>query len=677
MMLPDFRSVLTLAMAGVTFSAAAQEQPVPATEVIEVTGSAVQLNHEIPAAVTSLSVDEQPPGLRIDAAELLGGIAGVQADSRANYAQDTRITLRRFGARSAFGVRGVLLQLDGIPLSMPDGQAQTSSILLDEPEEVQVIRGPLASLYGNGAGGVIDWHSRAPDTNQLTLKAMGAANDTSRLLLQGDLVGDDHALRLIGARFRTDGPREHNSAERDQLALRWYQDLTNTLRLVVRMDDNHAPELQDPGSLTPADWRADPDQTFSRADTFNTRKSIHHQQLSVSLQQETLDNRWHVSAWRGWRDIEQYLPFAGDDLTSSGAVIDLQRQFSGIDAAYNWRLALPITATLGGTIAEQEDRRFGYVNDFGQRGELRRDELGTVTNQALYGLLEWQPAQQWHLLTGLRYSAVDFNVDDYYTNPVNPDDSGAQDMNALSWNLGVTYLISDQLSIFAARGRGFETPTLTELAYSPQGTGLNTRLGPAYSQQWETGLKWRSPGLRTQLTAFIIDTDDEIVVDQSIDGRTTYINAGQTEREGAELEGEWQIAAAWDLRFAASWLNAEYANGNRLPGVARQQAYAQLNWSTRPLAQLPIQASLIADHRGDIAATDDNSVLAPGHTLWDLALSSQTTWQGLDIEPWLKIHNLGDRDYVGSVVVNQGSGRAFEPGVGREIQAGFSVSHRW
>lgn len=129
--------------------------------------------------------------------------------------------------------------------------------------------------------------------------------------------------------------------------------------------------------------------------------------------------------------------------------------------------------------------------------------------------------------------------------------------------------------------------------------------------------------------------------------------------------------------FCTSWLNAEYANGNRLPGVARQQAYAQLNWSTRPLAQLPIQASLIADHRGDIAATDDNSVLAPGHTLWDLALSSQTTWQGLDIEPWLKIHNLGDRDYVGSVVVNQGSGRAFEPGVGREIQAGFSVSHRW
>ncbi|RWU09668.1 TonB-dependent receptor [Pseudidiomarina gelatinasegens] len=641
-------------------------------EVIVVNQSKPRTAQETPASISNADVSEQPAGLRIDAAELLKGLAGVQADSRANYAQDTRITLRGFGARSAFGVRGIVLQLDGIPLSMPDGQAQTSSILLDEPENVQVIRGPLATIYGNSAGGMVQWFSRRPDTTQLRVDAMAGSNATQRQLLQGDWVDDSTAIRVVGTRLRTDGPRDHNSAERDQLALRWYQDLSDSVEMIVRLDDNNAPHLQDPGSLSPDDWRADPTQTFGGATRFNTRKAIHHQQMSVSLRSQ---DGWHINSWKGWRDIEQYLPFPGGDIRGSGAVIDLRRSFVGVDASYdyNWEFSQPLTTTVGVHHAEQDDRRFGYENNFGERGELRRNELGEVTQQAIYSLTDWRPVDDLTVLAGLRYSDVDFGVDDYFVVPNNPDDSGAQRQHAWSWSLGLNYQVNDHWQVFIARGNGFETATLTELAYSNTETGLNTELGAAYNQQLEAGVKWQGDSLQAQLTAFRIDTTDEIVVDQSIDGRTTYTNAGLTERSGIELEASWFISDNWNWRTAATLLEANYASGERLPGVAERQLYSQLNWDYRPEQRL----SVITEYRGDVAANDANTVIAPSHTLWHLnwrATYSIAQWQ---VSPWVNLHNVTDKAYVGSVVVNQGSGRAFEPGTGRELQAGVQFNRRW
>ena len=664
-------SILVASMATATeTSATLASASVAVDEVIVVNQSQPRSGAETPAAVSNLDVSEQPAGLRIDAAELLNGLAGVQADSRANYAQDTRITLRGFGARSAFGVRGVILQLDGIPLSMPDGQAQTSSILLDEPANIQVIRGPLATIYGNSAGGIIQWFSERPREQQLRVDLMAGANATQRQYVQGDYVSERSAVRLVGARFRTDGPRPHNQAERDQLALRWYYDLTDTVEMIVRADDNNAPLLQDPGSLTPADWRADSEQTFAGAERFNTRKAIHHQQLSLSLRST---DGWHFNAWRGWRDVLQYLPFPGRDTRSSGAVIDLRRSFRGVDASYDWNWSDTLQTTFGAHIAEQSDRRFGYANDFGSRGDVRRNELGEVTQSALYSLTDWQLSSNWSVTAGLRYSDVEFAVDDYFILPDNPDDSGAQRQHAWSWSLGLNYALSEQWRLFAARGHGFETATLTELAYSNTETGLNTTLGPATNDQWELGLRWQDSDMQGQLSAFSIETTDEIVVDQNIDGRTTYTNAGLTERYGVELELTWQLAEQWDWRTSATWLKAQYANDNRLPGVAEKAAYSQLNWRYTAAQRL----SLITEFRGDIAATDDNEVIAPSHTLWHVNWRGEYVMANWQIKPWLHIHNITDTEYVGSVVVNQGNGRAFEPGTGRELQIGVSLSHRW
>lgn len=673
-------SLLTLALsASVSMASTATPTSAERAEVnverLQINASQPLISRSLPAAITHRSTDAQLPGPRIDADELLQGIAGVQSDSRANYAQDTRISMRGFGARSAFGVRGVLLQLDGVPLSMPDGQAQTSSILLDEPDNVQIIRGPLAVLYGNAAGGVIHWQSAAPQATTSTLNVAQGANALIRTQAHHDWHENEQALRIIASHFRTDGPRAHNQARRSHVAGRWYRQLSPTTQLILRYDNSNAPLLEDPGALTPDDWRNDPSQTIARASTYNTRKAIQHEQLSTSITYQEDAHAADITLWRGWRAIEQYLPFQGDDLTSSGAVIDLKRDFIGIHSDYHWTPStLPDwQLSAGFQLAQQNDRRFGFVNNFGEKGALRRNEDSNVEAQSAYVLSNWQLAPRWQWLLGTRYQHTQFTVNDSYITPDNPDDSGRTAMQDWSWMSGLHYQLTPSWSVYLSRGAGFETPTLTEMAYRNNATGLNTELKPARNLQWEIGQKWQRHNLQAQLVGYHITTYDELVVDQSIDGRTTYKNAAETERQGLELDLQLSFTPHWTTQFNAHALDATYSDGRRLPGVAERQAYWQFEWQPSSAHQV----RLIGSYRGTISANEDMTVIAPSATLWHLAYQGDWRWQDLELGPWLKLHNLTDRDYVGAVVVNQGSGRAFEPGVGRELQAGITIRYVW
>lgn len=638
-----------------------------------------------PASIERVSVQEQLPGMRTDAAELLSGIAGIQVDTRYNFAQDTRITLRGFGARAAFGVRGVRLRLDGIPLSMPDGQAQTSSILLDEPSQVEVLRGPFAAVYGNSAGGVIDLQSERPLESSLALNLSGGSNARERQHVRGviaDAGETGSSFSFDYARFRTDGDRPNSAVERDQFAVRAYHTFASELELILRIDDNDAPYLGDPLALSPAQWRENPRRVASQAETFGTRKSIRHRQQSLTLRQsasaiERLAS-WQVNAWRGKREIEQYLAFPGSAITQAGGVVDLARSFVGVNAETTWQPLASWRLTTALDYEEQTDKRLGFVNDFGQRGDLRRDETGTVESLDGSVISDFQVNERVAWVTGIRYSNLDFAVDDRFIVEGNPDDSGAVSYSEFAWSTGLSYAISPQLSAFFATGEGFETPTLTEMAYQNEGTGLNTGLRAAQLQQHEVGLKWLGATLQSQVTVFQINTRDDLVVDQSIDGRTTYRNAARTEREGLEISGTWRFAQDWSWRSSYTYLNAKYAGneiataGNRLPGLARHELFHQLEW--RPLGSERLELLVNARYRSDIATNDANSEFAPSATIWNAAVRSNLVLDNWRLQPWLRIENLTDKTYVGSVVVNQGNGRSFEPAPGRIWMAGVTVS---
>lgn len=631
-----------------------------------------------PASVTRVSRDRQLPTLNIDAGDLLEGIPGIQADSRYNYAQDTRIVIRGFGSRAAFGVRGLQLKIDGIPLSMPDGQAQTSSIMLDDAQSVEVLRGPLAVLYGNSGGGVVEWQSIAPQVSALSLATQQSDNNLQRYTAVLQYAGDTHQFKLLASDFETDGPRPHNSAEREQQAFRWYMDISDTQRLIIRYDNNYAPLLQDPSALTPAAWREDPEQTVQRAIDFNTRKNIHHRQGSVSWQLEENTANYQLSAWQGDRDIVQFLPFSGDDATSSGAVIDLSRQFEGLHAFANWSLSEQLDVSAGWVNEKQQDHRFGFVNNNGERGALRRDEFNNIESQSFYTRIAWQIAPHWQFDGGLRYNEIDYRVSDSYVTTENPDDSGTREFDELSKAAALTWLATDWLSTYVSYGEGFETPTLTELAYRNEGSGLNRTLTPSTNTQYEAGLKARlNDNWRLGLSYFDIQSDNEILVDQSNDGRTTYRNTAKTSRDGVELSLEGDITEQLNLWLSYADIDAVFDSGpllgNTLPGVAESQAFARLNYDLPQQWQIQLSAR----YRGSTFTADNNALSAPGYTVFDAALRKSWDVGVHRLDGWILLDNITDKSYVGSVVVNQGSGRVFEPAVGRQFSVGLKWTRRF
>lgn len=631
-----------------------------------------------PASVTRVDVERQLPSLNIDAGDALQGIPGIQADSRYNYAQDTRLVVRGFGSRAAFGVRGLQLNIDGIPLSMPDGQAQTSSILLDTMSSVEVLRGPLAVIYGNAGGGVVEWQSEVPQSTELGIATQQSADNLQRYTIDATYAGQSNQLNVFASDFSTDGPRPHNSAERQQQAIRWYTDLSDKQRLVIRYDNNYAPLLQDPSALTPASWRADPTQTVQRAIDFNTRKSIHHRQGSISWFYDNDDISHRVSAWQGDRNIEQFLPFSGEDISSSGAVIDLSRQFEGIHAYSRWQPGTNFALTAGWMSEFQQDHRRGFVNDMGNLGDLRRHEFNNIDSHSIYSRVDWQFRPNWSVEAGARYNWLDYQVRDLFITEQNPDDSGEREFDELSFAGAITSQLSETTSSYLSYGEGFETPTLTELAYRNEGSGLNNQLTPSNNQQLELGMKSRiGSDWRIGASLFDIRSDNEILVDQSNDGRTTYRNASKTLRQGIELSVQGSITDTLTSYFSYSYIDAEFdsgpLSGNTLPGVSNKQLYGRLNWSFADQWQM----KLAARHRGETYTSDSNEQSAPSYTLVDIAVQKQWQIGQNSIDSWLMLDNLTDKQYVGSVVVNQGSGRSFEPGVGRQLSVGLKWNRRF
>ncbi|WP_020210527.1 TonB-dependent receptor family protein [Gilvimarinus chinensis] len=671
------RNFCLLVLLGITvFSSPALGQERELEETIIVTASRMPETWlSSTATVDTVKMSEQLPGFRFDSAELLAGLPGLQADSRSNFAQDTRISLRGFGARSAFGVRGINLRVDDIPLTMPDGQSQTSSIALDTIDRVEVMRGPLATLYGNAAGGTILFHTEVPEQNSVDL--LGAFGDARqrRYRLRSEWAGEQAALRVQASQFTTDGFREHSSAERNQFTAQWFYRSASGVHAVARIDISRDPHTEDPQGLTYDQWQEDPTQVHPVALIFDPRKSIDHQQASVSLKQNTDWGRWQWAGWAGQREIQQFLSFPGDGENDNGAVIDLARDFAGS----NLTLARQFGAlewSLGAEFGQMRDRRKGYVNNRGEQGELKRSELGEVRNTDLYTALTWTPDEHWRLQFGARQNDIDFKVSDYYVQGTNPDDSGRMGYREPSYGLGVSYG-ERNWRLFGSVGEGFETPTLTEMAYQNQGTGLNLDLQSARNRQGEVGWRLTDGVCEASAVVFAMQSRDELVVDVSEGGRTTYRNGADTQRSGLELQGVWRLSDVLSWRLGATWLNAEYSagpfQGNRLPGVARENLYSQLDWQGRVWLRL----SAAAQYRGEVATGDNNEEWAPDSLVLDFSAQTEHRFGEISLSSWLKLENALDEKYVGAVIVNQSRGRTLEPAPPRQINVGVEISRSW
>ena len=674
-------------------------------------------SRDLPVSIDRVDAQTIQSGqLQVNLSESLLTVPGVSAQNRQNYAQDLQLSVRGFGARSSFGVRGVRLYSDGIPGTMPDGQGQFSQFDLSSADRIEVLRGPFSALYGNSSGGVISIFTEDAKPGYLmgALAEFGAFN-TQRYDLK--TTGDNGAVNYVldTSHFQTNGYRVHSDAQRNLFNSKLSLAPSEASKLTIVGNAIYSPFVQDPLGLTRAQLQANATQAGVNAIAYDTRKNLDQEQLGVAYENKlSASDELIAAAYTGHRATEQFqaIPKATEVAAPlyPGGVIDLDRAYWGIDlhvADQRTIAGTPLLIVAGLNYDDLAETRRGYLNyigsQLGVQGALRRDETNYVYDFDQYLQAQWDPAARWRIIAGVRNSVVDVTSHGHLA-VLDAADSEVR-YSAVNPVAGVTYRATSAVNIYGSYGKGFETPTLNDLAYrSVDGTlpGLNLGLKPARSDNYEWGIKAGNDSVRANLAAFYIKTTDELAVLQNSAGRTVNQNIAETTRRGLELGTEANWAGGFSARLVYTYIRAvvqqpyytcvttpcnPLANpaalppasyqlvpaGSYLPALARNALYAGVTWN---YAKLGFSTTLETEGRSRIYVNDRNTDAADGYWVVNLRAGFEQEWTHWRFSEFARLDNLANRAYVGTVIVNETNSRFFEPAPGRTAYIMFSAAWR-
>ncbi|MDV7434137.1 TonB-dependent receptor [Acinetobacter baumannii] len=656
---------------------------------------------QTPASVFRIEAPQVDSSSQVNLTEVVKGIPSLQIRNRENYAQDLQLSMRGFGARSTFGVRGIRLYVDGIPATMPDGQGQTSNIDLSSLDHVEVLTGPFSSLYGNSSGGTILTSTKeGQGKDSIELSYSGGSHDKSRagLVLQGGAKGANEPSYIISSSyFDTDGYREHSGAEKvlNNAKLSWNLDDGSKINWVTNYVKINA---DDPSGLTRADWQNNPKQVVQNVLDYNARKEIEQTQTGLTWSKPINDqHELYAMTYMGQRQVTQYQSIPDtvqknpNTPYQAGGVIDFKRNYYGADFRWTGKELLPnTTLSIGVALDAMKEDRQGYQNfndtgDKGVKGALRRDEDNTLWNIDPYVQASWQFLPTWRLDTGVRYSNVHYKSKDYYIVGLNGDNSGKTSYEEVLPSVALSWQITPEVLAYASYAKGFETPTFTEMAYPAQGGASTLDLKPSISDTYETGLKSQNQLGDFTLAVFQTKTKNDIVSAESFGGRSTFRNADKTLREGVEFAWNkklWRdltaiasytyLDATFDSTVPAAGKISEIPEGNAIPGIAKNQAYVSLAWQPSQ----GLYGGVDVQYMDKVYVNDTNSDAAPSYSVTSANVGYAWVMGDWKVNSFARVDNLFDRNYAGSVIVNDSTqpvGRYFEPADGRNWSAGLRV----
>jgi iron complex outermembrane receptor protein len=647
----------------------------------------------LPFAVSVQTPDSARPGQRhLALDEALWLVPGLSVSNRNNPSQDPRISIRGFGARSAFGVRGIRVLRDGLPLTLPDGQTPVDYLDLESVGSIEVMRGSASSLYGNAGGGVVDIRTSDPPPVPVSgeVRAWTGAFGNRRLVAKsGGAVGGFGYQGNI-ARTESDGYRDYSRQKSTNGFGRLTLDVGEGEYALEWLGVN-TPLAQNPGALTRAQFEANPRMADPLSIRKAARKVVSQSQLGMTARRKAGRGDVEANAYAGTRSLQNPLTFG---------IVDVGRTIAGGNARATlpWSIAgLQQSLTAGTEVQFQNDLRLNYTNcnnvpplvaptptcpDLSlERGTVTLNQRELVSSVGSYVRDEMQIAERYSLTGSVRADAVRFEVRDRLINATNPDDSGRRRLGAVSPMVGLLARLSPLQSAYANISSAFETPTATELGNQPSGAaGINRDLKPQRSTTYEVGLKGiAASGWQYNAALFATGVHDELIPYDIVGGggRRYFRNAGRTSRRGVELGSSWDIGALGlggaytyaKYRFVDFSVDTAHYAGNRIPGIPGQtfQATAAL----RSVFGTLVTETTFANK---MYVNDANSESAPGYGLVNARLVTRAT-QGLSgAEVVVGAQNLFNRKYISSVSVNAAGGKFYEPGSQRSVYVGVSLT---
>ncbi|HYK82994.1 MAG TPA: TonB-dependent receptor [Gemmatimonadales bacterium] len=660
--------------------------------VVSVTRANPPINR-IPQAVTLVErteINRARPSWGLD--EALTTVPGVYAANRYNFSLDQRISIRGFGARAQFAVRGIKVLVDGIPQTLPDGTGQLTNLELGEADRIEVLRGSASALFGNATGGVISiWTDpRMPEHAQedVTVTAGTFDRDLARNWSKwrsstAFRLGSGSGLVTL-SRLDYTGQRQHSNADLRNLNSRWHLPLANGWTLAAAADVGWDPRADNPGALTAPELAANPDAAAAINLRRNAGKDVTQGQGGVTLHRVFADGGDATVTLFGFtRDLKNPQTFA---------YINLTRFDYGARASVSHPFVLGALAprvTAGIDFQRQRDDRvnYNYQTTAPTLPDTSRqlDQLEHVTEVGPFVQATLEVLPHVSVTGGLRYDWVNFQVDDRLG--VN---TGSRLMRAVSGAGGVAVTPSDAVTVFGNVGTSFETPTTTELVNRPNGaTGFNPTLQPQRAVNYEVGVRGDVAGrVNYSLALFQADVRDELIPYQApppaAPGRVFYRNAGTSRHRGVELGAELVIVPGLNLFTTWTYSDFRYLSytdtvrtsvhvldGRPLPGIP--QHWLHFLVQSRPGFARGAWAELEETRSSGFFVDDTLNTYTSGWWTTNLRLGWEGTVGSTRVRPFVGFNNVFNRGYVGSVVINAAGGRYYEPAPGRHMYVGFGL----
>lgn len=681
-------------------------------EVVVSTSRYAQTILDSPSSVSLIKKDQisdsQP---QINLSESLVSVPGLYALNRQNYAQDLMISIRGFGANSAFGARGIKIFVDGIPATMPDGQSQLSHIDLSSAEQIEVLRGPFSALYGTSAGGVMNVTSESgePGTTITPYASYGSFN-TSKVGTK--ISGEENNVNYLldTNTFRTDGYRDHSNASRDteNAKLRFNLTEDTQVTLIANRVNLYA---SDPLGLR-VDQLSTPLIAGTGANTWNTRKTVTQIQGGAEIiQRLDADSSMKLVAYTGTRNQFGAQAVAGTPTTAacplcspasvaSNGIIALDRQFYGLDGLYQIKslfMEMPIHFSVGLNYGNDNDHSTGYCSNFGNLTNcsnggtsLYSDATYISSNFDQYTQMRLDITNSINVTAGLRHTVTTISASDNLAGAFNNSKSYERALPVAS----VSYFLNSLNHLYLSVGQGYDTPTLSQIKYSCNAacTVASTSTTPnflnaATTSQVELGYKTVIPELGSiNVALFNSMSNNEIVALANNSGKTIYQNANGTARKGFEISGHFDVNEHFYSNLSYSYTNAQVtdtymagtnnpiAAGNAIPGVPQNKLFGELAFH---LPQDAINVGLEVLGLSQMYAADNNNATsnAAGYVIANVRAFAKQHVDHWAFTEFARLNNVSDVQYVGSVIINQSSNQYFEPAVGRNWVLGASASY--
>ena len=680
-----------------------------------VTATRVETNSfDLPVSIDVVEDKDIHNGnLAMSVAESLVRVPGITANDRSEMTQDTQISTRGFGARSAFGVRGIRLYIDGISLSSSDGISFPGSINLDNIKSIEVMRGPFSSLYGSSSGGIVQFlTAEAPKNTEIKANFMAGSYGTTKESLSIAGTEGDIQYRLSTTAFNTSGYREHSAAHENESNAHLKINLQNDTRIILLANymDLHAQDplgnistktTTDPINIQNTEYSVftDPSKSPTVASLDNTRAHKENTQVGVTIQHDiNQNNTINLINYAGHRINSQILSTSKTSLNSRNSVYT--RDFFGNEL--NWVnkgafLNRDYSFTTGVAYGSTRDNRADLNGFAGITGgqlqnpavsTMKRNEIDNVSNLDEYFQAKLALLDNVDLHAGARNTNINFNIDNRCVGAACTGTSGGLHFSDTTSVIGATWKALPTINFYANYGRGFETPTLTEMSYSKtDGSGPNLTIKPSTSDNFEIGTKaFISNATKVNLALFKTYTTNEIVTTITNSTYNVYGNAQATIRQGLEFSIDSQLKNNFNFYGAYTYLDAyfdsSYSNsgsatpnvfaGNRIPGTYRSQIYGQLDWK---YPELNFTSALEARYMSKTAVDDRNTEYAPSYTVLNLKTGFQQTINKWKLSEYFKINNLLDENYVAAIRVNDSNSRFYEAAPTRNYLLGLSASY--